>query len=84
VRQDKVNLKKLPHRVSNARPSGLKHSALTTTLPRNLCLNCTSLFATGKEIGQVREAFLLNSEILRRASPTEAGLLSHYKIGKHS
>jgi hypothetical protein len=26
--------KKSPHRVSNPRPSGLCHSALTTTLPR--------------------------------------------------
>jgi hypothetical protein len=33
-RKDEVNLKNPPHRDLNPRPSGLQHSALTTTLPR--------------------------------------------------
>jgi hypothetical protein len=43
-RKDYVNLKNPPHRDLNPRPSGLQHSALTSTLPGNpsiyqLCTN---------------------------------------------
>jgi hypothetical protein len=44
--------KKSPHRVSNPRPSGLQHSALTSTLPRapNVCTTSIVLLYKVKEI----------------------------------